>query len=256
MGKKDWLRNLVFKGKNRYRPESETGNKEPIKVWIHSKHPLAVQIVTSIIHSNPRLRDVVTIESSQPSHDEACGKLRLLLLDTCSTSEWPELLAEHLSSGGRAIVLLSEELASRIHLCHLFHLGACAVISMCSDFASELPQAILSVAQGATWMSKTVTESINRSEKNGHQEDMLTARQQLIMVLLRQGLTNRQLAMILGISERTVKFHVSNIMHKLRVTGRLELRHFTVTESKLHSLHECSKADDTAPIHGLRRKAI
>ncbi len=37
---------------------------------------------------------------------------------------------------------------------------------------------------------------------------------------LKQGKTSADIALILGISERTVNFHVHNIMHKLDVVNR------------------------------------
>lgn len=40
--------------------------------------------------------------------------------------------------------------------------------------------------------------------------------------MLAQGLPNKQLALQLGISEHTVKFHVSAIYTKLAVTNRIE----------------------------------
>jgi DNA-binding NarL/FixJ family response regulator len=219
--------NLLFEAQKR----SEAGitRQELIKVRILSKHALAVRIVTHIIDSNPLLREIVALESSFPSQDEAvAGEFCLLVLDTCSIAEWPDLLMRHLSSSGRAVVLLPEELASRIHRCELFYSGICAIIAISADFASELPRAILSVAQGAIWTSKTVTQSAlgNRAQPRLQKKhEVLTAREEQIVTILRQGLGNRQVGTILGISERTVKFHVSNIMQKLQVRGRLELLH-------------------------------
>lgn len=50
----------------------------------------------------------------------------------------------------------------------------------------------------------------------------LTPREADVLRLLAQGLTNRQIAASLGISEHTVKFHVSAIYAKLRVSNRAE----------------------------------
>ncbi|HEY8551360.1 MAG TPA: helix-turn-helix transcriptional regulator [Vicinamibacterales bacterium] len=48
----------------------------------------------------------------------------------------------------------------------------------------------------------------------------LTAREQDVLELLAQGLSNRQMAERLRISEHTVKFHVASIYGKLGVSGR------------------------------------
>jgi DNA-binding NarL/FixJ family response regulator len=50
----------------------------------------------------------------------------------------------------------------------------------------------------------------------------LTERELAILGLLSTGLANKQIALELGISEHTVKFHVSSIYTKLRVSNRTE----------------------------------
>jgi DNA-binding NarL/FixJ family response regulator len=50
----------------------------------------------------------------------------------------------------------------------------------------------------------------------------LTARENEVLQLLAQGLPNKQIALELGISEHTVKFHISAIYAKLSVTNRTE----------------------------------
>lgn len=48
----------------------------------------------------------------------------------------------------------------------------------------------------------------------------LTSREQEVLEHIAAGLSNRQIATVLGISEHTVKFHVSAILGKLGVTSR------------------------------------
>jgi DNA-binding NarL/FixJ family response regulator len=50
----------------------------------------------------------------------------------------------------------------------------------------------------------------------------LTEREAEVLQLLAQGLANKQIAVALGISEHTVKFHVSSLYGKLRATNRTE----------------------------------
>ena len=51
----------------------------------------------------------------------------------------------------------------------------------------------------------------------------LTPREQEVLDFLLRRLSNKEIASILRISERTIKFHVGNIFHKLHVTSRQEL---------------------------------
>ena len=57
----------------------------------------------------------------------------------------------------------------------------------------------------------------------GTDEDELTAREREVLELMEEGVTsNRKLAKRLGVSENTVKFHVRNILDKLRLHNRAE----------------------------------
>ena len=64
-----------------------------------------------------------------------------------------------------------------------------------------------------------------RDSGNGQNRDMveaLTGREMEILQLLALGLTNKQIAVRLGISAHTVKFHVSSIFGKMSTTNRTE----------------------------------
>ena len=51
----------------------------------------------------------------------------------------------------------------------------------------------------------------------------LTPREQEVLVLLADGLRNREIATRLGISEHTVKFHLAAIFGKLGASSRTEV---------------------------------
>jgi DNA-binding NarL/FixJ family response regulator len=50
----------------------------------------------------------------------------------------------------------------------------------------------------------------------------LTAREKEVLQLMAEGMANKQIALSLGISEHTVKFHLSSLYAKLNVSGRTE----------------------------------
>ena len=70
------------------------------------------------------------------------------------------------------------------------------------------------------------------------EQETLTAREREVLELMVEGVTsNRKLAKRLGLSENTVKFHVRNILDKLRLHNRAEvvgyaLRHGIVEQPK------------------------
>jgi DNA-binding NarL/FixJ family response regulator len=85
--------------------------------------------------------------------------------------------------------------------------------------AEELIAAIHALSQGLiVGTSSLLFESENEPLGRGP----LTERESEVIALLAKGLANKQIALTLGISEHTVKFHVSSIYTKLNVTNRTE----------------------------------
>jgi DNA-binding NarL/FixJ family response regulator len=61
-----------------------------------------------------------------------------------------------------------------------------------------------------------------RSARDDRLQEALTARELQVLEQLAAGLSNKAIAARLGISDQTVKFHVSSITGKLGVTNRTE----------------------------------
>jgi len=60
--------------------------------------------------------------------------------------------------------------------------------------------------------------------------DSLTARERDVLTLIAEGATNRQIARRLGVTERTARTHVSNILAKLDLTSRTQAALWAVRE--------------------------
>jgi DNA-binding NarL/FixJ family response regulator len=61
----------------------------------------------------------------------------------------------------------------------------------------------------------------------------LTAREMEVVTLITEGCTNKDIAKSFGISEETVKRHLTNIFNKLGVGNRLELALFALNHDLL-----------------------
>lgn len=85
----------------------------------------------------------------------------------------------------------------------------------------ELSAAVHALSQGLiVGTSALLFETV--SERLEGTDGPLTERESEVLDLLSKGLANKQIAVELGISEHTVKFHVSSIYAKLNVTNRTE----------------------------------
>ena len=85
--------------------------------------------------------------------------------------------------------------------------------------AEELTAAIHALSQGLIVGTPGL---LFESENEPLERGPLTERETEVLGLLSKGLANKQIAVALGISEHTVKFHVSSIYTKLNVTNRTE----------------------------------
>ena len=71
-------------------------------------------------------------------------------------------------------------------------------------------------------LAKTQTDTLSK-EAHAMLSSRLTEKEQEVAAAVLEGLTNDAIAHKLGITERTVKAHMSSIFHKLHVSDRLSL---------------------------------
>jgi DNA-binding NarL/FixJ family response regulator len=88
--------------------------------------------------------------------------------------------------------------------------------------ADELLAAVHALSQGLIVGERSL---LFEAEEETLVNSPLTNRETEVLNLLSKGLANKQIAIALGISEHTVKFHVSSIYTKLNVTNRTEAVH-------------------------------
>ena len=69
-------------------------------------------------------------------------------------------------------------------------------------------------------LSEEVVPSPESSAAGGRADDPPTRREREVAALVARGLTNRQIASELMISERTVEKHVTNLLKKLNLRSR------------------------------------
>jgi DNA-binding NarL/FixJ family response regulator len=90
---------------------------------------------------------------------------------------------------------------------------------------TEIFDAIRTVHAGGSLLQPVVTnkllQTMSRKERRAETEP-LTPREIEVLGLLALGLQNKEIASRLFITERTVKFHVSSLMHKLGAENRTE----------------------------------
>jgi two-component system nitrate/nitrite response regulator NarL len=107
------------------------------------------------------------------------------------------------------------------------------------DAAAELlPKAVNSILMGDVWMPRQLIPKVigmlaklsshgNQADKQNSDKkrnfDLLTHREIDVVTMLSEGLSNKSIASMLNISERTVKAHLTSVFQKLEVQDRLQL---------------------------------
>jgi DNA-binding NarL/FixJ family response regulator len=159
------------------------------------------------------------------------GSSQLFLLDACSLRTNLGPLAVRLRSGApgsKCLALLPPGDGGHAEEIRLFYWGIDGFVELRQTWRAELPQAIQAVLKGQPWVPSAVLLAFVRNAKAlidaqllpGHS---LTGREAQVLQLLMRRLTNKEIGSLLAISERTAKFHVSNILSKLQLEDRAGL---------------------------------
>lgn len=92
----------------------------------------------------------------------------------------------------------------------------------------ELCRAIKSAADGQVQLSPQIAARLIKEVKVPDSPEKLTEREIDVLRLLAKGLSNKEIATSLSITEKTVKTHVSNILSKLNVPSRTQAALYAV----------------------------
>jgi len=89
--------------------------------------------------------------------------------------------------------------------------------------AVEVAQAVHAVQQGEAYLEPRVAAKLVAEVKAPRRfAGLLSERERAVLRLVAAGLSNKQIARSLSITERTVKFHVTSILNKLEADNRAQ----------------------------------
>jgi DNA-binding NarL/FixJ family response regulator len=197
-------------------------NGVPIRVLLADDHPF----IRSGIRAELAEEDDILVVGEAGSADEVMARcpelwLDVLVLDLSMPGPPPRETVAFLKQHCPDLkILVLTAYQEEPYIRGLVALGVKGYVL--KDEATEaLVDAIHAVQRGDTWFSQSVLEKLSSgAQKVG--EMALTTRELEILKLLRQGLTNKEIAYQLRIAERTVRFHVENLLEKLQARNRPE----------------------------------
>jgi DNA-binding NarL/FixJ family response regulator len=86
----------------------------------------------------------------------------------------------------------------------------------------DIADAIRAVHAGESPLDPKAARALVESRRSGRETPQLTDREREVLLLVRDGLANKQIARRLGIAERTVKAHLTSVFQRLGVTDRTQ----------------------------------
>ena len=139
------------------------------------------------------------------------------------------LVRRLLSRRAGARILVTAEMFTEASAFPLLRIGVKGLLSR-SEIRERLPWALAELSQGGYWvprelLTRFVETALSVSAPTAPRPAAaeLTEREREVMTILLRNSSNREIASSLRISERTAKFHVSNVLAKYGVRRRADL---------------------------------
>jgi len=186
-----------------------------IRVLLSAPSPALRAGLRAILASDPAIAVVGEAGLLEALHREEADADVLISTSASAASLADDLI---LSPGSAALLLLTDDAHAADRLAHSAR-HAWGVLPLEAS-EGELLAAIHALSEDLIVGPRTLLFA--PPEEDQAARGPLTEREAEVLTLLARGLANKQIALALGISEHTVKFHVSSIYVKLNVTNRTE----------------------------------
>ncbi|MFB6463300.1 LuxR C-terminal-related transcriptional regulator [Bradyrhizobium tunisiense] len=207
---------------------AKQGILKPIRVVLVDRQPIVLQGLKSVLGTQQDF-DVV---ASTCDWTSCLGAIRSLTPDVALIAD---ALPDATASDILAIVK-AEKLSTRLvfftesdsdhNLTAAIAVGACSAISKYSAPATMLRSLRLMTKSGVSLEQSDLLPTGKEADGGGKIEKMLellTPRELQIVRLVSEGMSNKEIARTLDVSQGTVKVHLHNIFQKLEITNRTVL---------------------------------
>ena len=218
-----------------------TTTKSPIRLLIASGSQMQLQLLSSALRRRPEFSvKTCPLEAEQILRELEGSIFHVLLLDSNSQgNSWTDmalLRRTHIAFPGVAKVLLLESFDREI-VVNGFRSGARGLFSFAASPFRSLCKCIQVVHRGEIWANAQqvqylvdlVAQVPSLRVVNARGNALITPREEQVVALVAEGLSNRDIAHELGLSEHTVKKYLFRIFDKLGISTRVELVLYAVS---------------------------
>ena len=203
---------------------------QPIRVLIVDDHPMVAEGIQSILETYDDIEVAGTLTNGQEAVDQVAALAPdVILLDlnmpVLGGLTATEIILER-APDTRILILSMHDSAEYISTA-LAH-GAMGYV-LKDVPTEEIKTAIDTVMAGQRYLCTGASGSLTPSGGN----DVLTSREQTILLQLARGLSNREVGEVLNISVRTVETHRKNIKSKLGISSTAGLTRYAMEHGVL-----------------------
>ena len=205
--------------------------KPCLKVCLLSPHPLVLTEFTTILANFSYRVKAKHIDSrfATDFHRFSFAKCPLYVVDACVPTTAALLVTEIMERYPESKVVAVSENLDETNAFPLLRLGTKGLLTY-SQARTELQAAFEALLEGSYWVPRVLlsrfVESILPSARNRTMisgSAGLSRREREVLQAVLDNLSNKEIAGQLNISERTAKFHVSNLLAKFGVQRRADL---------------------------------
>lgn len=210
-----------------------------IKVMITDDHKMVREGIKQLLELN----DSISVVGMASDGDECISVLEskkpdLLLLDINMPGKNGLEIIEEIKKLNFNVKIILLTVHNEVdYLLKAVEIGADGYVLKDSGSA-ELVNAIEIVMSGESYIQPDMIPMLNSKmiAKNNDKEKMknLTKRELEVLVLVSEGMFNKEIADKLSISERTVKNHISSIFKKIDVADRTQAAVFAIRNNLIH----------------------
>jgi two-component system nitrate/nitrite response regulator NarL len=197
-----------------------------IRLLLVDDHAMFREGIARMLEKEPDMAVVGQVTSAAEALEKAVRSgANLVLLDVDLGAERAiDFVSRARASGYQGRILIVTAGMSDQEAVQLIQGGVGGIIHK-HHSGEALTGAIRQVANGEVWLEKAYLAPVFRTmDKSRHQgRPALTGRDKAVLRYLLQGLTNREMAELLDISEGAVKSSLRHVCEKLRVRTRTQL---------------------------------
>jgi DNA-binding NarL/FixJ family response regulator len=198
-------------------------NVTPLRLAIVDDHPTLLMGLAALLGSDPRY---VISGTGEQAGDAlvlaAAGSLDVLLLDLSMPGDVFAVMRELCVTCPSLKLLVFTAYADVGLAIRAIDAGALGFVLKGSP-ASELHDAIAMVAGRQEYVSPCFADRLNAALRERGSAPRLSVRERQLVDCLLAGMSNREIAGCLALTEKTIKHYMTSVMNKLNAKSRLEV---------------------------------